>query len=115
VIFEPVRGIPCRRLNACPVPFPDFVNGGGGAVARRLLSIRIPPGGVNGHHPYRLFTRVITGGLFPRGDLGWGWLGRVSLGGLEQAELAGTGDRRGAVLNAQFAVQGALVGLHGVQ
>ena len=51
----------------------------------------------------------------PRGDLGWGWLGRVSLGGLERAELAGPGDRRGAVLDAQFAVQGALVGLHGVQ
>jgi hypothetical protein len=42
-------------------------------------------------------------------------LGRVSLGGLEQAELAGVGDRRAAVHNAQFAVQGALVGLHGVQ
>ena len=41
--------------------------------------------------------------------------GGVSLGGLEQAELAGAGDRRGAVLNAQFAVQGALVGFHGVQ
>src|SRR4051794_28054063 len=40
--------------------------------------------------------------------------GGVSLGGLEQAELAGAGDRRGAVLNAQFAVQGALVSLHGV-
>jgi hypothetical protein len=39
----------------------------------------------------------------------------VSLGGLEEAELAGAGDRRGAVLNAQFAVEGALVGLHGVQ
>ena len=42
-------------------------------------------------------------------------LSGVSLGRLEQAELAGAGDRRGAVLNAQFAVQGALVGLHGVQ
>ena len=41
--------------------------------------------------------------------------GGVSLGGLEQAELAGAGDRRVAVLNAEFAVQGALVGLHGVQ
>jgi hypothetical protein len=41
--------------------------------------------------------------------------GEVWLGGLEQAELAGSGDRRGAVLNAQFAVQGALVGFHGVQ
>jgi hypothetical protein len=42
-------------------------------------------------------------------------LREVSLGGLAQAELAGTGDRRGAALNTQFAVQGALVGLHGVQ
>jgi hypothetical protein len=33
-------------------------------TGRRLLSIRFPPGGVNGHHPYRLFTRVITAGLF---------------------------------------------------
>src|SRR3954447_18802834 len=41
--------------------------------------------------------------------------GRVSIGGLEQAELAGAGDRCGAVLSAQFAVEGALVGLHGVQ
>ena len=51
----------------------------------------------------------------PRDDLGWAWIGRVSLGGLEQAELAGAGDRRGAVLDAEFAVQGALVGFHGVQ
>src|SRR3954453_17912546 len=42
-------------------------------------------------------------------------LERVSLGGSEQAELAGAGDRRSAVLNAEFAVQRALVGLHGVQ
>ena len=84
-------------------------------AGRRLLSIRFPPGGVNGHHPYRLFTRVITAGLFPRDDLGWGWIGRGVLGGLEQAELAGAGDRRGAVLDAEFAVQGALVGFHGVQ
>jgi hypothetical protein len=41
--------------------------------------------------------------------------GYVSLGGLELAELAGAGDRRRAVLDAEFAVQGALVGLHGVQ
>ena len=36
-------------------------------------------------------------------------------GELAQAELAGAGDRRGAVLHTQFAVQGALVGLDGVQ
>ena len=34
---------------------------------------------------------------------------------LEQAELAGSGDRGGAVLDDEFAVQGALVGFHGVQ
>jgi hypothetical protein len=51
----------------------------------------------------------------PSVDLGWECLGAVSLGGLEQAELAAAADRRGAVLNAQFAVQGPLVGLHGVQ
>ena len=125
MIFEPVRGIPCRRLNACPVPFPDFVNGGGGAVggggawrrgAARQAALHQDSAGRGEWSPP--VSPVYPGdhwGLFPRGDLGWGWLGRVSLGGLEQAELAGTGDRRGAVLNAQFAVQGALVGLHGVQ
>ena len=78
--------------------------------------MRLPPGGVNGHHPYCLFTRVITAGLLPPRRSGMGLdPGGVSLGGLEQAELAGAGDRRGAVLNAEFAVQGALVGLHGVQ
>jgi hypothetical protein len=41
--------------------------------------------------------------------------GYVSLGGLEQAELAGAGDGRVATFDAQFAVQGALVGFHGVQ
>jgi hypothetical protein len=115
VIVEPVRGIPCRRLNACPVPFPDFVNGGGGAVARQLLSIRIPPGGVTGHHPYRRFTRVITAGLLSPRRTGMGLAGGESPGGLTQAELARAGDRRGAVLNGQFAVQSALVCLHGVQ
>jgi hypothetical protein len=89
-------------------------------TGRRLLSIRFPPGGVNGHHPYRLFTRAITAGLFVPATMwdrlgGSGGPGAVSLGGLAQAELAGSGDRRGAVLNTQFAVQRALVGLHGVQ
>ena len=73
---------------------------------------------MNGHHPYRLFTRVITAGLFVPATM-WDrpWIGGpgVSLGGLAQAELAGSGDRRGAVLHAQFAVHGALVGFHGVQ
>ena len=50
--------------------------------------MRLPPGGVNGHHPYRVFTRVITAGVFvPGDDVGSAWIGRVSLGGLEQAEL----------------------------
>ena len=78
--------------------------------------MRLPPGGVNGHHPDCLFTRVITARLFVPARM-WDGPGSsgVSLGGLEQAELAGAGDRRGAVLNAEFAVQGALVGFHGVQ
>ena len=78
--------------------------------------MRGPPGGVNGHHPYCLFTRVITAGLLAPATIweGTGSCG-VSLGGLEQAELAGAGDRRVAVLGAQFAVQGALVGFDGVQ
>src|ERR1700742_2525941 len=33
----------------------------------------------------------------------------------EQAELAGANDRRVAVLDTEFAVQGALMGFHGVQ
>ena len=78
--------------------------------------MRFPPGGVNGHHPYRLFTRVIGAGLFFPATM---WEGPrssgLSLGGSEQAELASAGDRRGAVLCAEFAVQGALVGLHRVQ
>ena len=40
---------------------------------------------------------------------------RVSLGGLEQAEFAGAGDRGVAVLDAELAVQGALVGFDGVE
>ncbi len=32
-------------------------------TGRRLIFMRFPPGGVNGHHPERLFTRVITAGL----------------------------------------------------
>ena len=78
--------------------------------------MRFPHGGVNGRHPYGLFTRVITAGLFAPEAI-WDGTGpvRVSLGRLTQAELAGAGDRRVAVLTAQFAVQRALVGLHGVQ
>lgn len=78
--------------------------------------MRLPPIGVNGHHPDCLFTRVITAGLLAPRRSGMGLdPGGVSLGGLEHAELAGVGDRRGAALNAQFAVQGALVGFDGVE
>ena len=42
-------------------------------------------------------------------------LARASLCGLQQAELAAAGDSGGAALNTQFAVQRALVRLHGVQ
>jgi hypothetical protein len=78
--------------------------------------MRFPQGGVNGHHPYCLFTRVITAGLFAPAAI-WDGTGPggVSLGGLKQAELAGPGDRCGAAFNSQFAVQGTLVGFHGVQ
>ena len=40
----------------------------------------------------------------PRDDVGSAWFGRVSLGGLEQAELAGAAHRRVAVFDAEFAV-----------
>lgn len=45
-------------------------------------------------------------------ETGLAW---VSVCGLQQAALAGAGDRGGAVLDTQFAVQRTLVGLHGVQ
>jgi hypothetical protein len=38
--------------------------------------MRLPQGGVNGHHPYCLFTRVITAALFPRDGLRWDRTGR---------------------------------------
>jgi hypothetical protein len=78
--------------------------------------MRLPSGGVTGRHPYGLFTRVITAELFaPVAIWNGTGLARVSLCGLEQAELAGAGDSGGAVLNTEFAVQRALVRLHGVQ
>jgi hypothetical protein len=39
----------------------------------------------------------------------------VWLGGLEQSEFAGAGDRCVSVFDAEFAVEGALVGFDGVQ
>ena len=85
-------------------------------TGRRLISIRFPLGGVNSHHPFRLFTRVNTAGLFAPATM-WDWPGSggVSLGGLEQAELSCPLDRRVPVLYAELAIQGALVGFHGVQ
>ena len=56
---------------------------------------------------------VIIDSPRPVNDLPWDLIGPLER--LEQAEFAGAGDRCGAVLNAQFAVQGALVGLDGVQ
>jgi hypothetical protein len=84
-------------------------------VGRRLVFMRLPPGRVNGHHPYGPFTRVVTADLWPATIWVETGLERVSLGGSEQAELASADDRGSAVLDAQFAVQRALVGLHGVQ
>jgi hypothetical protein len=78
--------------------------------------MRLPPVGVIGHHPDTLFTRVITARLLAPATIRDGTgSGGVSLDGLEHAELAGAGNRLGAVLNAEFSVQGALVGFHGVQ
>jgi hypothetical protein len=81
-------------------------------TGRRLISIGVPPGGVNGHHPYRVVTRMITAGSFAPVTM-WDRAGVV--GWLEQAELAGPFDCPVAVLHAEFAVQGAMVGFHGVQ
>jgi hypothetical protein len=92
-------------LDPVAAPWPGLRCAGVVMTGRRLLSIRFPPGGVNGHHPYCLFTRVITAGLFAPRRSGIGLdraaPGGVSLGGLEQAELAGAGDRRGARIVAK--------------
>src|SRR4051812_43113453 len=81
-------------------------------AGRRLLSIRFPPSGVTGHHPYGLFTRVITAESLPprRSRMGLAG-GGVSIGGVEQAELAGAGDRRGAGPTAPFAGPGGVGGV----
>jgi hypothetical protein len=76
----------------------------------------LPPAGVNGHHPLlHVHPGDCCGIVRPAAIYDGTGLSGVSLRGLEQAELSGAGDPRGAVLNAQFAVQRALVGLHGVQ
>ena len=41
--------------------------------------------------------------------------GKAQAGELQQAEFLCPADRRAAVLNAELAVHGALVGLHGIQ
>ena len=106
----------CRRSGRRAVRRPGLRCAGVVMTVRRLSSIRFAPAKVNRHHPCCVFTRVITAGLFAPATM---WdrpgSGGVSLGRLEQAEFAGAGDRRAPVLHAQFAVQGALVGFHGVE
>ena len=98
--FDPVAASPQRQGLRCA----GLIRAG-----RSLFSVRFPPSGVTGHHPYDPFTRVIPARLLPRRRSGMGHLGGVSFGGSERAEFAGARDRRRAVLNAQFAVQGALM------
>ncbi len=65
--------------------------------------MRLSPRGVNRHHPNRLFARVINA------------ISRSAQAGeLQQAEFSRPTDGRAAVLNAELAVHGALVGLHGI-
>jgi hypothetical protein len=47
LIFDPVRGIPRRRLNACPGSFPDLVDGGPPFAFHRLAldPVAAPCGG----------------------------------------------------------------------
>ena len=42
-------------------------------------------------------------------------MGKAQADELQQAEFSRPADRRAAVLNAELAVQGALVGLHGIE
>src|SRR6201999_3368449 len=91
LIFDSVRGTLRRRLNTCPGSFPDFADGlppfafhccvlDPRAAIRparpKAVALRIPREGVTGHHPYCLFTRVITVRCSPRDGLGWDWTGR---------------------------------------
>jgi hypothetical protein len=88
LIFDPVRGIRRRRLNACPGPLPGLGEWRGAVafhrfvldpvavrrpglrragvmiIGRRMLSMRFPPNGANGQQSYHLFTRVITARFF---------------------------------------------------
>lgn len=77
--------------------------------------------GVNRHHPDRRFARVINARrslarrVRDRLHLAGRWCGKVQAGELQQAEFSRSADRRAAVLNAELAVHGTLVGLHGVE
>jgi hypothetical protein len=51
----------------------------------------------------------------PAPDAGSAPSGKAQEGGLQQAEFSCPADRRAAVLNAELAVHGALVGLHGIE
>jgi len=55
LLFIVLFSIRSPRRAAAGLRRADVVSAG-----RRLLSMRLPPGWVNGHHPYRLFTRAIT-------------------------------------------------------
>ncbi len=76
----------------------------------------MPPRGVSRHRPNRLFTRVINARPFSDKTIRDGpRSGKAQVGELQQAEFSRPPDRRAAVLNAQLAVHGALVGLHGIR
>jgi hypothetical protein len=47
LIFDPVRGIPPRRLNTCPVSLPGLVNGGPPFAFQRFVldPVAAPCGG----------------------------------------------------------------------
>ncbi len=140
LMFDPMPGIVRRRLNAFPCSFPGLVGGGPLFAGDHFVldPVVAPCGGrafvlpsdqswpTAALHQISVERGEWSSPLRPAhpGDycgvvasaVTWNKTGLagVSLGGLEQAELAGAGDRGGAALNAQFAVQGALVGLHGV-
>jgi hypothetical protein len=90
-------------------------------VARPLLAIQSAGRGLasaaapaSWHNPHHRFTRVINVRSRvrtqdpPRP-------GEVQAGGLHQTEFSRPADRRTPVANAELAVHGALVGLHGIE
>lgn len=76
---------------------------------------------MNRHHPDRRFARVINvkrslaRRVRDRPHLAGRRGGKFQAGELQQAEFSRSADRRAAVLNAELAVHGTLVGLHGVE